>query len=153
MFTIWCIIHVLGANINHVEADGWNALHFAVLNNRKDIVDLLLLNDINTETVTSVSQRIIYYYYSYHHWYYYYFLYFMSCIFYSINGSSRHCYLSIFVIGLILIRYYCHCYSSFNHYYFLLILILCVFHIDYSFQQNCFLIFHFYLFINLFFLP
>ena len=140
MFIIWCIIHELGANINHVEADGWNALHFAVLNNRKDIVDLLLLNDINTETVTSVSQRIIYYYYSYHHWYYYYFLYFMSCIFYEINGSIHHCCLSIFVIGLIFIPYYRHCSSSFNH-YFLLILILWIFYIIILFMYH--FIFHF----------
>jgi ankyrin repeat protein len=55
MFTICCTIRILGANINHVEADGWNALHFAVLNNRKDIVDLLLLNDINVDAITSVS--------------------------------------------------------------------------------------------------
>jgi ankyrin repeat protein len=51
----------LGASVNHVEKDGWNALHFAALNNHTDVVDMLLLYDIDVYAETEVRGRGKYY--------------------------------------------------------------------------------------------
>ena len=47
--------NAIGANIDHVEADGWSALHFATLNGHKDIVVLLLQNKVDAQSETDVS--------------------------------------------------------------------------------------------------
>lgn len=47
----------LGAYVNHVETDGWNALHFAALNGHKDVVELLLVADINVYAETENGRQ------------------------------------------------------------------------------------------------
>ena len=49
---------IIGANINHVETDGWSALHFAALNGHTDTVVLLLRNNIDVFAETNVSTDV-----------------------------------------------------------------------------------------------